>query len=394
MSRSFLVNLIPTLLFRSGLFRVWQAIPRSIRRPLVRIISRPLPTRPRRADGDGAGPPYAVIGLHTSSTSFGWGVGATVRQLREEGPEPLLVDVAPIFGVGENRTVNVLNGTWDDVRNARTIVVHVNPNQTAYAISGLPKIDWLKHVVVGYFVWELEEIPEDWREIFDCVDEIWCPSSFVRDAFRNSGFDKPMRVISHEITIPDGVAADREGFSIPKDKKVFLAAFNYRSGLARKNVLNTIDAFVDAARQRDDVYLVLKTHDAHIHAEEHALVLEHANGHPRIQFINDDLSNERMWSLVASADAILSLHRAEGFGLLLKQGILLDKYVVATDWSGSKDFMTGPLAVPVSYKLIPVDDPDGPFASYPHLRWADPDLDVAVARIIETADKIEIQPQG
>ena len=90
----------------------------------------------------------------------------------------------------------------------------------------------------------------------------------------------------------------------------------------------------------------------------------------------------------------LSLHRAEGFGLLLKQGILLDKFVVATDWSGSKDFMTGPMAVPVSYNLVPVADQDGPFASYPHLRWADPDLDDAVKRIIETADRIGAEQHG
>ncbi|MEQ8822836.1 MAG: hypothetical protein RIC14_00505 [Filomicrobium sp.] len=392
MTRSFLVNLIPTLLFRSGLYRVWQNIPRAVRSPIVRAFTTRLPTRPRRPEGDLHRPPYAIIGMHSSSTSFGWGVGATVRHLREQGHEPYLVDVAPIFGLGDEPAVSVLNGTWDDVHNAQTIILHVNPNQTAYAISGLPKINWLRPVVVGYFVWELEEVPDDWRDVFECVDEIWCPSTFVRGAFQKSGFEKPISVISHEITVPDDTNPDRSGFSIPADKKVFIAAFNYRSGLARKNVFNTIRTFIEAAKKQQDIYLVLKTHGSEFVPAEHRRLQDYVGDHPRIQFINDDLTNERMWSLVASVDAVLSLHRAEGYGLLLKQGLLLDKYVVATDWSGSKDFMTGPKAVPVPYKLVPVDDPDGPFAKYPHLRWAEPDFDAAVAQIIETAEKIETAP--
>ena len=64
-----------------------------------------------------------------------------------------------------------------------------------------------------------------------------------------------------------------------------------------------------------------------------------------------------MSGLMAAADIVLSLHRSEGFGLVPAEAMQLGKPVVATGWSGNMDFMNARNSAPVSYSLVPVQDP-------------------------------------
>jgi len=83
-----------------------------------------------------------------------------------------------------------------------------------------------------------------------------------------------------------------------------------------------------------------------------------------------------MAGLVASADVVLSLHRAEGFGLLLAEAMLHEVPVVATNWSGNVDFMSAEDSGLVGYRLVPPNDPQGtynlPGAEWPTRRWTKP----------------------
>ena len=51
------------------------------------------------------------------------------------------------------------------------------------------------------------------------------------------------------------------------------------------------------------------------------------------------LPRARVNGLLAACDAVVSLHRSEGFGLILAEAMYLGKPVVATGWSGNMDFM-------------------------------------------------------
>jgi glycosyltransferase involved in cell wall biosynthesis len=89
-------------------------------------------------------------------------------------------------------------------------------------------------------------------------------------------------------------------------------------------------------------------------------------------------------ALTACADAVLSLHRSEGFGLVPAEAMLLGRAVVATGWSGTTDFLDASCGVPIPYHLVPAIDPRGVFEA-PGAVWAEADTGAAAAALIDLA---------
>ena len=92
-----------------------------------------------------------------------------------------------------------------------------------------------------------------------------------------------------------------------------------------------------------------------------------------------------MRGLIAACDIILSLHRAEGFGLILATAMLLNRPVIATGWSGNIAYMKKGCAALIAYLLVPATDPRGSY-QMPHARWAEPDIEDAAARLRELSE--------
>jgi glycosyltransferase involved in cell wall biosynthesis len=97
----------------------------------------------------------------------------------------------------------------------------------------------------------------------------------------------------------------------------------------------------------------------------------------RVKIVDRSLSYAEVLSLYASCDVMLSLHRSEGLGLHLMEAMSLGKVVVATNWSGNTDFMTRDDAVPIGYRLVPVNTSHGTYRSEvdrPGQEWAEADV--------------------
>ena len=378
-TKRFVLRFIPFVFFRLGLFRLWQRLPRSARRRIVDRLTV-IPDSAFDASPSRAEPPFVVCGMATSHASFGWSMRSMLDHLEALGHEPIALDVSSYF--------------WTDAKKSRrerrpharvprsgTLILNVNPDQMNYVCSIIPKQWMAGKYRIGYCVWELETIPPSWHAGLASIHEVWVPSTFVRDAFVNSGIDKPIRVIPHRLKLPAGLTDDRARFGLPEERFIVLTVLNLRSGLARKNPAATIEAFRQAFGGDDAALLVVKVHDGHLSPGALRRLRDMVAGNRNMRLIEEDLSEGDIWKLVASCDCVLSLHRAEGFGLVLKQGLMLDKPTVATGWSGNMDFMTGENAYPVPYRLVPVEDPDGIYPSDMGARWAEPDV-AAAAEIL------------
>lgn len=359
---------------------MWQFVPRHLRRRIVSRLVR-LPNRHPSADRPKiARSPYTIVGFASSHTSLGWTTRALERQLRSGGHTPYIVDVSERFGTSHRKLEAPLLELPPD---PGTLILNVNPNQIAFALAGLPHSVLDNKYIVGSFVWELASVPQTWHRPIELVDEVWVPSRFVGDAIARAAPGKPVRLMPYQIAVPQTAKSMRAAFGLPLDRFLILVAANMRSGLARKNVTGAIEAFQRAfpyGSQR--AMLVVKLHDVNLAPNASATLTPFTN-HPDIQLIREDLDDEDMWRLVASCDSVLSMHRAEGYGLLLKQALLLGKPVVATGWSGNTDFMhDDPNAYLIDYHLTPVRDPEGVYDESDQLVWAEPNVAHAASVLV------------
>lgn len=251
-----------------------------------------------------------------------------------------------------------------------TNILHINADLLPRAIANLPPGLTDRRRNVGVWVWELPEFPAEWRGSFSLVDEVWVPSTFVRDAL-GAGAPVPVHVVPHALRAPRGPFLDRAQLGLPVDSFQFLAMYDTHSIIERKNPYGAIDAFVRAFAPDDmSVSLVLKVNTGG--DREVAELTRLTANHPNIHLVTETLSRHAVDSLIKCSDAFVSLHRAEGFGLPIAEAMLLGTPVVATNWSGNTDFMDERTAACVGYELVRLEQSYGPYRA--GQQWAEPDV--------------------
>ena len=271
-----------------------------------------------------------------------------------------------------------------------TLILHVNGPYMRYVAMRLGRRFLAGRRVIGYWNWELPIMGTDWRRGLSQVHEIWVPSRFNADAVPADA-KVPVRIVPHPVHTQDAVSS-RDRFGLAPDAFIVLTAFDMGSTYVRKNPRAAIAAFRQAFRDDPNCLMVLKVG----HARDAGWAMDDLNqaiaGMSNVRLMQDTLSRTDMALLVASADTVLSLHRAEGFGLLLAEAMLCRVPVVATNWSGNIDFMTPHDSGMVGYRLIPVDDPQGTYI-LPGAQWADPDASEAAAWLTRLRNAPELRHQ-
>ncbi|MEA3040214.1 MAG: hypothetical protein QOE79_2727 [Sphingomonadales bacterium] len=356
---------------------VWSRFPRPVRQA---ILARLLADRQGPvAVGAAAAEPVSVVGLLSTATGIGEGGRLAGRALAALGYDVRGVDVSPLLSGAphpERRAPRLEPGRG-------TAILHFNPDHLPAIITLLGRGRLRGKRIVGYWAWELPRIPGRWLPALAEVDEIWTPTRFVADAVRPFT-DKPVRVVPHPVAL-GRVGTRRRGDFGFEGRFVALAMFSFASSAPRKNPVAAVEAFRRAFGDDPGRLLVLKVSDGGDHPEDMAELEAAIAGAANVRIEERRFGEQDRLDLIASADALLSLHRSEGFGLVMAEAMLAGVPVVATGWSGNMDFMDETSALLVPFRMVEAADRNGVYGQNEH--WADPDVDAAAEHLRALAER-------
>jgi len=352
---------------------LWRVLPLGVRRwgleQHALMTQRPLdPRRPvRRGD-------VTLIGLLGMKV----GVGEAARQMVERF-QSMGILINPI---NLSKTLKMDDFDYETVQSpdpysGGMVILSLNPEHMSLVSLAYKRSQLLTRRVVGVWYWELETFPASWVKALRFVDEVWVASRFIADGLRPIAGDKPV----HLVPLPLNIGAfltvpSKDVVPALAGKTIVFFMYDVRSAHARKNPEAVIKAYRLAAEHNPACVLVMKIGSSSAWPESEARLRALAVGCASIHFLQERFSAEDMKNLMARVDIVISLHRSEGFGLLMAEAMASGKPVIATGYSANLDFMTPECAVLVDYTMIDVVDPQHIFDSH-NAQWAEPNIDHA-----------------
>ena len=322
-----------------------------------------------------------IAGLFTSPSGIGEGARLRAERLAELGYHVGTIDLTGPLGLAVGASYIVPRIASGDV--GGPLVVDVNPPFFQLALLGHLRRLRPGRKLIGYWAWELTEAPRASRAAFRLVQKIRVPSSFVANALERAGCRLPIRVVTPPVPIQPAVPAGESGGPGLR----VLTVFTYNSGFDRKNPLGAIAAFRQAFGDDPAATLLVKARGRSPSGRAEQRLQAAIAGAANIRVLDGDLSRDAYQRLVGSADVLLSLHRAEGFGLPMAEAMLHGKPVVATAWSGNLDFMDDASACLVPATLVPVVDEAAVYRNGGGM-WAEPDIAAAAAWLRRLRDPV------
>ncbi|MEG0614752.1 MAG: glycosyltransferase family 4 protein [Oscillospiraceae bacterium] len=285
------------------------------------------------------------------------------------------------FRIMDTRVGNPFNhndNSWDDfIRKDLSYsinIFHINPEQMPHLMLEMPEGALDRRYNIGIWLWELPDFPDEWLSAFSMVDEVWAPSKFNCESIAKKAGDKPVTLIPYGITAEFDEALNRQYFGIPQDKFLFLSMYDSNSTIERKNPIGAIRAFKKAfAADEKQVGLVVKINNPK--DEDLEIINRELEGYENIYILKNTMKKIEVNSLIRDCDVFISLHRAEGFGLVIAEAMFLGTPVVATNWSANVDFMNEENSCPVDYKLQKIGNDCFVYKAYQE--WAEPSIDNA-----------------
>lgn len=215
-----------------------------------------------------------------------------------------------------------------------------------------------------------------WVECCNRMDMVITPSEFTKSVLVNTGLSKEKVKVVHEtypevfdsITSPNSLLKSRLDDIQTKNNFLLIGQITgIDAKNDRKNIHNTIKAFISAYKDDKDVGLIVKTNagrSTKIDKYKTISIIKSIISEvgkkefPKIHVLHGDLSEEELYTLYTHEKVkyIVSATRGEGFGLPLIEAARLKLPVIATNWSGHLDFLKYGNFTRLNYTLEEIDN--------------------------------------
>lgn len=353
---------------------VWGWFPRTLRREALFTATRLIAPRPAQ-NPPAIGPIYVAGALRTAS-GLGEAARLSYNALQDSGLDVRGVDLTSALMQRSDADFSFKDGAGE--KGPGVVLLHVNAPVTPMAMAKLGRRFVAGKRIIGYWAWELPVAPRDWRHGLPFVNDVWALSSFTAEALRPLvGYLPPV------LYIP--CALDAAGYTPRKRQKddpfSVLMIFNVASSVARKNPFAAIRAFKLAFGEDARTRLIVKLANAEASPGFMTLLAREIDGSANVEVIDKVMTAMDIANLYTSCDALISLHRAEGFGLPMAEAMARGIAVVGTDWSGSADFLNERTGIPIPYTLVPAQDPQATY-DQPDICWAEADVPEAARALV------------
>jgi glycosyltransferase involved in cell wall biosynthesis/tetratricopeptide (TPR) repeat protein len=221
-----------------------------------------------------------------------------------------------------------------------------SPSDTAITLRHAWPPDWRRPEHGAWVLiqpWEFGSIPAEWAEKAQAVDEIWCPSRYVRSLYLQAGIPREkLRVlpngynpaVHHPGAAPTPIATSK------RFKFLFVGGT-----IARKGSDLLLETYLKTFRRSDDVCLVIKDFGGKSAYQGQTLseqiqAAQADPAAPEIVYLDEELPERELAGLYTACDCLVHPYRGEGFGLPVLEAMACALPVICTGGGSTDDFAT------------------------------------------------------
>lgn len=323
-----------------------------------------------------------IFGFLDSDIGLGEAARQVAKGIQSLGIPLNLINLSPEERRGKNKTFS----EFSENPGYKINVIVANPDHLHHIISKYKK--FLRNSYnIGYWFWELQDLPDNWLKFMNYFDEIWTGSDFSVSVI---GLKSSKPVVKMPISVdPSKFIGDidysfLEKQGIKNDYFKFLFVFDSYSYAERKNPLGILRAYKEAFKKNEKVQLIIKATKLDVNLKYKKQIYDYIknNDLKDIVIIDDYLSLQQIASLFKSADCYISLHRAEGVGITIMEAMAVGKPVIVTGYSGNLDFSNVNNSFLVKYKITRLKEDLNKGVHYKKGEvWAEPDIEDAAEKM-------------
>jgi len=238
---------------------------------------------------------------------------------------------------------------------------------------------------IGRTMYETDTIPKGWAEACNRMDEVWVPSRFNVETFAGAGVHRDKLIV-----MPGAVDAaffnpqHHAPLALPNRARFnFLSIFEWSS---RKAWDAMLAAYLQEFSSEDDVCLYLRTYlfskpegdprealKKRVEAYIDTLKLGNKSL-ARIEILAEQVPNSQLPALYLACDCYLAPSRGEGWGRPQHEAMLMERPVIATNWSANTQFMNEENSYLLNYEIAEAKGLEPELWHYKGQRWANPSI--------------------